>query len=155
MESREIELYNSCVSKYTTHKKNDENMRETIAIALSIEDYKDIYSDDNFIEYGLSQLDCLLFNYSRIGVYNVIIQTSDSLKNFIEEFYNINGIIIQKYILINENEHLYHANIISKLLFENPKFKKLSESFLLLNFKCILDLSYERTKIITKKFCAS
>jgi hypothetical protein len=106
MESREIELYNSCVSKYTTHKKNDENMRETIAIALSIEDYKDIYYDDNFIEYGLSQLDCLLFNYSRIGVYNVIIQTSDSLKNFIEEFYNINGIIIQKYILINENEHL-------------------------------------------------
>ena len=104
-------------------------MRETIAIALSIEDYKDIYSDDNFIEYGLSQLDCLLFNYSRIGVYNVIIQTSDSLKNFIEEFYNINGIIIQKYILINENEHLYHDNIISKLLFENPKFKKLSESF--------------------------
>ena len=104
-------------------------MRETISIALSIEDYKDIYSDDNFIEYGLSQLDCLLFNYSRIGVYNVIIQTSDSLKNFIEEFYNINVIIIQKYILINENEHLYHDNIISKLLFENPKFKKLSESF--------------------------
>lgn len=104
-------------------------MRETIAIALSIKDYKDIYSDDNFIEYGLSQLDCLLFNYSRIGVYNVIIQTSDSLKNFIEDFYNINGIIIQKYILINENEHLYHDNIISKLLFENPKFKKLSESF--------------------------
>ena len=82
-------------------------MRETIAIALSIEDYKDIYSDDNFIEYGLSQLDCLLDNYSRIGVYNVRIQTSDSLRNFIEEFYNINGLIKKIFQLIIIRMNIY------------------------------------------------
>ena len=138
-----------------TIKKNDINMIKTIAISLQIDDRDiDIYYEDNFIEYGLSPLDCGITKNSRITVVEYArIKTKESLKYFINELFIINDIKDNINDILEKMSNANYYKVID-YFFEKYRYKikNLPESFGRLDIKGTLNLSNNQLKSLPESF---